>query len=100
MFATLCSYENCFGPYHPQTILLTAQVGIACWLAGDAQHARPLLERAIRDLGRRSSGQTRGANHDMRLRAAIALRDLFVAQEDYSLAAAVQRDLLGADLPS
>jgi len=89
MLATLCSYENCFGPYHPQTLRLMTQVAIAYWQAGEPG-ARPLLERAVRDLGRHL-----GADHDLRLRALAALRDLFVAQRDYESAASAQRELLG-----
>ena len=88
MLATLYSYESWFGPYHPQTLCLMAQVGIAYWQAGEPQ-ARPLLERAVRDLGRHL-----GADHDLRVRAITTLRDLFVAQRDYEKAASVQKELL------
>jgi hypothetical protein len=65
------------------------QVGIAYWQAGEPRYARPLLERAVRDLGRYL-----GADHDLRLRAIATLRDLFVEQSDYARAASVQRELL------
>ena len=94
MLATICSYENWFGPYHPQTLLLTAQAGIACWQAGETRLARVLLERAIRDLGRISLGQTWGEDHGLRLQALVALRDLFEAQRDYERAAAAQKELM------
>jgi hypothetical protein len=45
-------------------------VAIALWQAGEPQ-ARPLLERAIRDLGRHL-----GTDRELRLRAIAALRDL------------------------
>jgi hypothetical protein len=64
MLATLCSYENRFGPYHPQTLILMAQLGIAYWLAGQFNHARRLLERAVRDLARNV-----GRDCDARLQA-------------------------------
>jgi hypothetical protein len=89
MLATLCSYENLFGPYHPQTLLLMAQAADACWRAGELACARQLLERAARDLGR-----FLGTEHDLSLRAVAALRDLLIAQRDYERAAAVQRELL------
>jgi hypothetical protein len=89
MLATLCSYESWLGPYHPQTLRLMAHVAIAYWRAGEAGHARPLLERAVRDLRRYS-----GPDQDLRLRAMATLRDLFVAQRDYERAGAVQRELL------
>ncbi|MGA3239129.1 MAG: hypothetical protein ABSG03_22860 [Bryobacteraceae bacterium] len=89
MMATLCSYENLFGPYHPQTLRLMAEVANAYWQVGELEHARPLLERAARDLGRHLSTE-----HDLHLRALAALRDLFIAQRDYARAGAAQRDLL------
>jgi hypothetical protein len=88
MLATLCSYESWFGPYHPQTLHLMTQVAIAYWQAGEPQ-ARPLLERAVRDLGRHL-----GADHDLRLRAIATLRDLFIAQCDYEKAASAQKEIL------
>jgi hypothetical protein len=89
MLATLCSYENLFGPYHPQTLRLMAEVANAYWQVGELGHARPLLERAVRDLGRHL-----GAEHELHLRAIAALRDLFIAQRDYERAGVAQRDLL------
>jgi hypothetical protein len=50
MIATLDSYENCFGPYHPQTLALTMELAAALWRSGDANSARRLLERVIRDV--------------------------------------------------
>jgi hypothetical protein len=44
VLATLCSYEHCFGPYHPQTLFLMTQLAIAYWQAGEFECARPLLE--------------------------------------------------------
>ena len=35
MLATLCSYENLFGPYHPQTLRLMAEVANAYWQVGE-----------------------------------------------------------------
>jgi len=89
MLATLCSYENFFGPRHPQTLLLMAETANACWQAGELDYARPLLERTVRDLGR-----IFGAQHDLRLRAMAALRDLFIAQCDYEKAGTLQREVL------
>jgi hypothetical protein len=89
MLATLCSYESWFGPYHPQTLHLMTQVGIAFWQVGEPSHAQLLLERAILDLERHVA-----PDNDLRLRAIAALRDLFIAQGDYERAASVQRELL------
>jgi hypothetical protein len=89
MLATLYSYESLFGPYHPQTLGLTAQVADAFWQTGDFSHARPLLERTVRDVGR-----CLGRDHNIRLRAIATLRDLFVRQGDYEEAVTIQRELL------
>jgi hypothetical protein len=89
MFATLCSYECLFGPYHPQTLGLMTQVAAACALAGEFDQARRLLEKVVRDVER-----FLGRGHDMRLTAIAALRDLFIAQRDYEQAGALQSELL------
>jgi hypothetical protein len=89
MLATLCSYENWFGPYHPQTLRLMTQVAVALWQAGETGYARPMLERVVRDLGRYL-----GADHELRIRAIAALRDLFIAQRDFGRAVSVQKELL------
>jgi hypothetical protein len=89
MLATLCSYESWFGPYHPQTLCLMAKVAFACRQSGELVHARILLERVVRDVGR-----FMGRNHHLRLRAITNLTDLFVTQRDYARAATAQRELL------
>jgi hypothetical protein len=101
MFATLCSYESLFGPYHPQTFCLMIQVAEACSQAGEFDHARPLLERVVRDAGRYL-----GRDHNLRLRAIAALRDVSIAQRDYERAGMAltellecQVELLGEDHP-
>ena len=95
MLATLCSYENFFGPYHPQTLALMTQLAIAYSQSGDLGRARPLLERAVRDLDRHA-----GRDHDLRLRAIAALRDVLVAQREYKRAAALQQELLDRQIQS
>lgn len=101
MAATLCSYENLFGPYHPQTLCFMAEIAGAYWHHGELAAARALLERAIRDLGRHI-----GRGHDVRLQALTALRELLIQQREYEKAGAIQRELLecsaerfGADHP-
>ncbi len=89
MLATLCYYESRFEPYHPHTLRLMAQVADVYWKAGDLDHARPLLQRVVKDLGRCLI-----RDHELRLRAIGGLRDLLVVQGDYESAAVVQRELL------
>jgi len=89
MLATLCYYESRFGPYHPHTLRLMGQVADAYWQAGELGHARPLLQRVIKDVGRCIS-----RDHEVRLKAITSLRDLLVVQGDFGSAAAVQRELL------
>ena len=88
MLATLCFYDNWLGPYHPQTLHLMVQVAGAYCEAGLFGDARPLLERAVRDIGRHL-----GQDHDLRLTAMAALRDLLTAQGDYEEAGVLRRDL-------
>ncbi|HZV05354.1 MAG TPA: hypothetical protein VE999_09750 [Gemmataceae bacterium] len=80
--ATLCCYEERFGPCHPITLRLMTDVAI------QLRH-RALLERAIRDVQR-----FLGRTHELRLRALGPLRDLLVAQRDFRGAAAAQRELV------
>lgn len=79
MVATLCSYENCFGPYHPQTLQLTTTVAVIYGQCGDCELAVRLLERVLRDV-QRIAGRDTG----LRLRAAIALRDLWLQRQNAS----------------
>ena len=101
MLSTLCSYENLFGPYHPHTLRLMTEAGLAFWHFGECEYARPLLERAVRDLGRYL-----GREHEARLRAITALRDLLLSQGNYEQAREIQIELfecqgfrLGPDHP-
>jgi hypothetical protein len=89
MIATLDSYESLFGPYHPQTLRLMADVALACWRQGELALARPLLERVALDVARHL-----GRSHEVRLRILATLRDLFLDQCDYAKAGAVQKELL------
>lgn len=101
MAATLCFYENSFGPYHPQTLRLTTTVAIAYGQHGESELAIGLLERVLRDVQRIAV-----RNGDLRLRAMVALRDLWLERGDLSKAASAQReviacqaDVLGSDHP-
>jgi hypothetical protein len=89
MLATLCSYENWFGPYHPNTLRLMTEVGVAHWENGDIQPARCLLECAIQDLGR-----WLGRAHETRVRALGVLRDLLLQQRAHEQACAAQKEYL------
>jgi hypothetical protein len=89
MFAALCSYEDMFGPYHPQTLRLMVEVGIACVEKEEVGPARCLLARASRDLC-----TTLGRDHEVRVRAIEALRDLFVRLAEWERAIDAQRELV------
>jgi len=89
MLATLTSYESLFGPYHQQTLHLLAHIAVACLQIGEAGYARPLLERAVRDMGRYLSRE-----HELRIEAIEALRTLLIAQQEYGRAALVHKELL------
>jgi hypothetical protein len=101
MLATLGSYESWFCPYHPQTLRLMTAISLAYWERGEMAHARVLLERLVRDVGRYL-----GRDHELRLRAIGALRDLAIQQREFEKAGALQRELvesriqrLGSDHP-
>src|SRR5262245_17493067 len=89
MAATLCFYESWLGPYHLQTLRLMTEVAVAFWRRGELVQARCLLECATRDLGR-----CLGRDHKERLQALTALRDVLMAQREFSRAGAVQKELL------
>src|SRR5215469_9522831 len=82
MVATLCCYEERFGPYHPITLRLMTDVAI------QLRH-QALLERSIRDVQR-----FLGRTHELRLRAIESLRDLLIAQHNLPGAAVLQSELL------
>src|SRR5215472_17825627 len=88
MVATLCCYEERFGPYHPITLRLMTDVAI------QLRH-QALLERAIRDVQR-----FLGRTHELRLRGIVSLRDLLIAQQDFPGAAVLQRELLECQIES
>ena len=101
MFATLCSYENLFGPYHPQTLYLAMQLGFALRRRGQLDSARRVLEGCLR-----SVCQALGRDHDWRAQILNALREILVLQGDNSRAAEIHAELLncrtrrlGADHP-
>ncbi len=89
MVATLCCYEERFGPYHPGTLRLMIDVAIQLKLQGRIEPARGLLERAIRDVQR---FLTRA--HESRLRAIVELRNLLIEQKDFVGACRVQQELV------
>jgi hypothetical protein len=94
MLATLCSYEERFGPHHPQTLILMTQLGVAYSLAGQPDRARVLLERAVRDLARYI-----GPDCDARLQAMTALRDLYSAECGFERAGAIHREDINCEYP-
>ena len=52
MLATLCAYEDHFGPRHPQTLYLMVNVAFACYRAGEHLRGRILLERVVVEFAR------------------------------------------------
>lgn len=88
MIATLGSYDRFFGPRHIQTLSLAAQIANVLRGVGQAETARSLLERVVRDLN-----QSANRTHATRIAALEALRDLAVEQSDFSQAIAVQKEL-------
>ncbi len=97
MLATLGSYDHMFGPRHAQTLSLAAHIAEVLRGIGQAQTARTLLERVVRDLNR---------THATRIAALRTLRDLLIDRAEIENAAAVQTEiseccrlLAGADAP-
>jgi hypothetical protein len=88
MIATLYSYEDWFGPSHPQTLRLMTEVALMLWELRDIVRARPLLERTARDCGRYF-----GREWEPRARLLAALRDLYLEQAESEKASAVQKEL-------
>jgi hypothetical protein len=88
MLSTLCSYESLFGPCHFQTLHLMVETGMALYHHGEVTYAQPLLERAVRDLGR-----CFGRENEMRLCALPVLRDLLLEQGQYERVSAIETEL-------
>jgi hypothetical protein len=84
MLATLGSYDHLFGPRHVQTLSLAAHIAEVLWGLGQAQTARSLLERVVRDLNR---------THATRISALTALKALLLEQGDVGKAIAVQTEI-------
>lgn len=91
MLATLCAYENRFGPYHPYTLRLAVMVAEGLDEGGDAARARRLLERTARDL----DGVEEPA-YELEMLVRSALRDVLTEQRDFVSAGAVQRRIVEA----
>lgn len=89
MVATLSAYEDLFGPFHAQTLMLTVAVAAAYRRTGEDHKARRLLEKVIGD-----SARHLGPEHAARTVAVETLRDLFIGLGDDARAASVQRELL------
>ena len=87
-WSTLNSYENMFGPYHLQTLVLTVRIAQALWAAGEVRNAQRLLEYSAKHLDRY------GDAHAVRISALTALRDLLLEQPDFEKAIAVQREIV------
>jgi|GEM_PF-6086020 hypothetical protein len=87
--ATLCTYENYFGPCHPQTIQVLIVVAGAFNASGNPVRARQLLERALKDLDRGRHDPL----SDLSIQVRRRLCDLLVEQRDFAPAAAVQAQI-------
>jgi hypothetical protein len=88
MMATLGSYDRLFGPRHIQTLSLAAHIAEVLRGLGQAQTARSLLERVVRDLN-----QSASRTHATRISALHALRDLLLEQAEIARAIAVQTEI-------
>ncbi len=95
MAATLTSYGNLFGPHHPQTLAVMAQLGRTVWKAGDAARGRKLLERAAQGLSKRLPRA-----HPARMLALNALGELLFEQRDFAAACLIQREVLACRIES
>ena len=89
MLATFSSYADLLGPYHPVTLELLTEVGIALWRDQRRDEALIVLQRGLRDATR-----ALGRNHHLRLRLLTSLRDLFAELDDQENAANAQKELL------
>jgi hypothetical protein len=76
MMAMLCSYEDRFGPYHPQTLALTTKLAGLLLQCGQVSQGGALLERVVRD-----ARQYLAPHHEVRLKAVAALRDFLGDQQ-------------------
>ena len=91
MLATLGSYDRFFGPRHIQMLSLAVRIAEVLRDFGEAQTARSLLERVVRDLNQ-SSSRTH-ATRISALQALQALRAVLIEQSQLPKAIAVQKKL-------
>lgn len=89
LMATLSSYEGLFGPYHPQTLILTTVLAEALCDSGDRNLGKRLLARAVTD-----SARYHGRYHPARLRAIERWSTILRQDGDWEAALPVQRELL------
>jgi hypothetical protein len=88
MLATLCSYEERFGPCSLYTLRLAGLVAAEFGRIGDTIRARGLLEQVVRNAARAP-----GPGRQLRIDALIGLRELLLAEGETARAADVQREL-------
>ena len=89
MAATVTSYDQVFGPDHPQTLAVIVHFGRAIWRCGYPGRGRQLLERASLSLSRRLPRE-----HSITLLVLGTLGQLLFEQGDFCGAYVIQRDLL------
>ena len=89
MLATFSSYQDMLGPYHPLTLQMLTEVGMALRRDGQRDEALITLQRGLRDTTR-----ALGRNHHLRLRLLASLRDLYIELDDREKAASAQQELI------
>jgi hypothetical protein len=89
MLATLCVYEERFGPGSIHTLRLAIVVAEEFRRLGAMARSRRILEAVARE-----SATAFGPDHDLRVDALARLRDLLLAEGDTPRATAVQRELI------
>jgi len=89
MIATLCSYEEHWGPCSLHTLRLAMLVAEELERIGERAASRMLLERVVRD-----SAHALGAGHELRMDALIRLREVCLAAGDSTRALAAQREII------
>jgi eukaryotic-like serine/threonine-protein kinase len=89
LVSTLGSYQDLFGPYHPQTLAVTTVLAVELCASGRRMDGRRLLERAVVDLTK-----YHGKHHPLRMRALEEWSVLLCQEREWHAVLPVQRELL------